>query len=420
MQPATEPATDRLPLIDTPDGAAARPRYRGGVSAAAPFRWRQRTSDGPYDALRARTMSTVAAALFTLSMVPAWIDALAHVAADWYGLAVVVCVVYGLGSIVAVPLARHLVLPAQIAVCLALLGLGLLFVAMSGPTNSWFLLSVLGIIATLMPNAVTVLVTTGTVAGLLALAFVDGTVSEQFPNIVLIVAVTTAAALIVNLIELNGDLKEARGRLAVLAVAEERERIARDLHDILGHSLTTVALKAGLARRILESGDPAASMVQMRDVERLVQQSLNDLRATVSDYKEITLATELAVAASVLRAAGAVADLPTATDTVEPHLQGVFGFVLREAVTNVIRHGRAERVVVRLTPTSITIANDGPSGVRTGNGNGLRGLEERMAAVGGTVEAGPGPHDGFVVRAEADVDPAPRTGTSTGTDGTRS
>jgi two-component system, NarL family, sensor histidine kinase DesK len=244
-------------------------------------------------------------------------------------------------------------------------------------------------------------VTALTAVGLLALAWLNGMVTEQFSNIVVLVAVTAAAALIVHLVDLNADLQEARGQIAALAVARERERIARDLHDILGHSLTTVALKAGLARKVLQAGDPDLTAVQIRDVERLVQQALTDLRATVSDYKEITLAVELAVGAEVLRAAGMSADLPTASDTVDSRLQGVFGFVLREALTNVVRHSAAHRVVVRLTEDSITISNDGPVAGPVVLGNGLRGLEERMAAVGGAVEAGPGPDDGFVVRARA-------------------
>ncbi len=369
------------------------------MSVAGASRWRTRTSSGAYDDRRARTLSAVAAALFTLSMVPAWADALGGVPARHHGFAATICVVYGLGSVVAVPLSRQLPLLAQVAVCGALLALGLTFVGLSGSTNSWFLLSALGIVATLMPTLVTAVVTALTVVGLLGIAVADGSVGAQISNIVLIVAVTTAAALIVNLIELNADLEEARGRLAVLAVNEERERIARDLHDILGHSLTTVALKAGLSRRVLENGDVATGVEQIRDVERLVQQALTDLRATVSDCKEITLATELAVAASVLRAAGADADLPTASDSVPSELQQVFGFVLREAVTNVMRHGCAGHVTVRLTENSITVANDGPRGERTSGGNGLRGLEERMTAVGGRLEAGPGPRDGFVVRA---------------------
>jgi two-component system, NarL family, sensor histidine kinase DesK len=374
--------------------------YRGPVPAAA-SRWQSRASAGLHDAGRPRALSTVAAALFTLSMVPAWLYAIGATPPDLRVPAVVVCVVYAVAGVVAVPLARRSSLPVQVGVCVTLLGLGLVLVGLCGLDHSWILLSALGIVATLMPIAVTAVVTGLTAGGLLVLAWVTGTVAEQFSNMVVIVAVTTAAALIVHLVELNAELREARGQVAALAVTRERERIARDLHDILGHSLTTVALKAGLARRVLEAGDAERSAVQIRDVERLVQQALTDLRATVSDYKEITLAAELAVGAEVLRAAGVSADLPTASDTVDSRLQGVFGFVLREALTNVVRHGSARHVVVRLTEDSITISNDGPVDGPVVLGNGLRGLEERMAAVGGALEAGPGPDGGFVVRAVA-------------------
>ncbi len=369
------------------------------------MRWHARASSGPHDTGRPRALSTVAAALFTLSLIPAWVHAVREVAPGHRTVAVVVCVVYAVACVVAVPLARRLTLPAQVGTCVVLLGTGLAFVGLSGLSNSWIVLPALGIVAALMPITVTAVVTAVTATALLAAAAISGTLAVQFTNIVIIVAVTAAAALIVNLVELNADLREARGQIATLAVVKERERIARDLHDILGHSLTTVALKAGLARRVLDAGDPDRAAVQIADVERLVQQALTDLRATVSDYKEITLATELAVGAEVLRAAGVSADLPTASDTVDSRLQGVFGFVLREAITNVVRHGSARHVVVRLTESSITISNDGPIGVPAPMGNGLRGLEERMAAVDGTLIAGPGPYDGFVVRAEAPLEP---------------
>lgn len=356
---------------------------------------------------RPRVLSTAAAVLFTLCLVPAWVGAVQGVAPEHRVTAVVVGAVYALGCVVAVPLTHALPRPVQAATCVVLLGPGLGFVALSGLEDSWFLLPALGIVAALMPTVVTAVVTAVTAGVLLALATADGSVAAQFPNVVVLVAVTAAAALIVALVELNADLRDARGRLATLAVVNERERIARDLHDVLGHNLTAVALKTGLARRVLEAGDPERAAVQIGDVERLVQQSLTDLRATVSDYREITLATELAVAAEVLRAAGTTAELPTDTDTVDPALQGVFGFVLREAVTNVVRHGSAHHVVVRLTGTSLSVADDGPPRPPAPRGNGLRGLEERMAAVGGALEAGPGPDGGFVVRALGPAPPPP-------------
>ncbi len=144
-------------------------------------------------------------------------------------------------------------------------------------------------------------------------------------------------------VRLNIKLRETQEQLAVAAVVAERERIGRDLHDILGHSLTAIAVKAGLARRLLER-DPAAAGQEIADVERLAREALADVRATASGYREVSLAGELAVAAAVLQAAGIRAELPRAVDSVNPAAREVFGYVIREAVTNVVRHSGAEQL----------------------------------------------------------------------------
>ena len=189
-------------------------------------------------------------------------------------------------------------------------------------------------------------------------------------------------------VRLNIKLRETQEQLAVAAVVAERERIGRDLHDILGHSLTAIAVKAGLARRLLER-DPAAAGVALADV-----------RATASGYRQVSLAGELAVAAAVLQASGIRAELPRAVDAVNPAAREAFGYVIREAVTNVVRHSGASSCTVTLEPNSIEIVDDGrgPAAVEQ-CGNGLRGLADRLAVVGGTIEAGPLPDGGFHVRA---------------------
>jgi len=207
-------------------------------------------------------------------------------------------------------------------------------------------------------------------------------------------------------VRLNIELRATREQLAEAAVAAERERIGRDLHDILGHSLTAIAVKAGLARRLLGRDDDAAA-VEIGDVERLARDALGDVRATTSGMREVSLAGELAVAGTVLRAAGIEAVLPQAVDDVDPTARQLFGYVLREAVTNVVRHSHARTCTVELTPGSIRIADDGPIGTRSSGsaavdlepGNGLVGLAARVTATGGTFSAAPGAHGGFVVLA---------------------
>ncbi len=182
-------------------------------------------------------------------------------------------------------------------------------------------------------------------------------------------------------------LAEARAELASLAAENERFRIARDLHDLLGHSLTTITVKAGLAAR-LGAGEHGQAIQEMTEVEALARQTLGDVRATVASYRDVTLAGELANGRQLLRAAGITADLPSAVDNADPVHQELFGWVVREGITNVVRHSRAASCAVRLSASSIEIVDDGVGGPASA-GNGLTGLRERVAAAGGIVDAGP-------------------------------
>jgi two-component system, NarL family, sensor histidine kinase DesK len=197
----------------------------------------------------------------------------------------------------------------------------------------------------------------------------------------------------------NRELAEARVQLARLAAENERFRIARDLHDVLGHSLTTITVKAGLARQLGET-DPARSRQEIAEVEDLARRSLADVRATVSNYRDVTLAGELATGRELLRAAGVDADLPRAVDAVDPANQELFGWVVREGLTNVVRHAHASSCSVRLSSCSVEIVDDGVGeNGGSGAGNGLAGLRERVAAAGGVVDAGPVQPKGWRLRA---------------------
>ena len=188
------------------------------------------------------------------------------------------------------------------------------------------------------------------------------------------------------IIRSNILLAAARAEVARLAAENERSRIARDLHDLLGHSLTTITVKAGLARR-LATRDPERAAEEIAEVEELSRRSLADVRAAVSGYRDVTLAGELASAREVLSAAGVTAELPGAVDVVDPRLAELFGWVVREGITNVVRHARAQRCTVSLGRNWVEIVDDGRGGT-AGAGNGLTGLRERVEAVGGTVQAG--------------------------------
>jgi two-component system, NarL family, sensor histidine kinase DesK len=196
-----------------------------------------------------------------------------------------------------------------------------------------------------------------------------------------------------NVLHGNRALAEARSELARLAAENERSRIARDLHDLLGHSLTTITVKAELARH-LGSRDISAALREIAEVEALSRRALADVRAAVTNYREVSLAGELASGRELLRAAGIAPDFPATTEVVDAEAQELFGWVLREGLTNVARHSHAHTCTVRITGTRLEITDDGV-GTAPGCGTGLSGLRERVEAAGGTLEAGPVPPRGW-------------------------
>ena len=165
----------------------------------------------------------------------------------------------------------------------------------------------------------------------------------------------------------------------------ERRRSDRDLHDILGHSLTVVTVKAELAQKLLDV-DVERARAEVADLERLSRDALVDVRRAVEGYREITLPGELVRARVALRAAEIEADLPTSTDDIPSELRELFAWAVREGVTNVIRHSGARHCTVRLTATTAEISDDGPTAPSpNGHGSGLAGLRERAAEAGATV-----------------------------------
>jgi two-component system sensor histidine kinase DesK len=229
---------------------------------------------------------------------------------------------------------------------------------------------------------------------------VDGAV--DWSDTFVLLMMTAGLVTVTQLIRTVNQLRAAHDRIRELAVADERTRLARDLHDVLGHSLTTITVKAGLARRILESGaEPAGALAEVRDAERLSRQALTEIRATVSGYRRPSLAAELAGVHEALRAADIDAVLPQAVDDVAEELREPFAYVLREGVTNVIRHSGATRCEVLLGPRCLEIRDDGQPTNGLAAGSGLTGLTERMAAVGGRLTAEPLPGKGFRLYAEA-------------------
>lgn len=197
----------------------------------------------------------------------------------------------------------------------------------------------------------------------------------------------------------RAQLREVtRRQQGELAIVEERNRVARDVHDILGHSLTVITVKTELAQRLLDD-DPSRARQELADVERLAREALAGVRDTVGGLGEVSLAGELANARTALRAAGIEAELPDPADLPERH--GVaFGWVLREAVTNVVRHSGARHCRVRVGDRMIEITDDGRGVCGAVFGSGLSGLRERVRAAGGHLVVATPPAGGTLVRAE--------------------
>ena len=199
-----------------------------------------------------------------------------------------------------------------------------------------------------------------------------------------IVAASVAIFGVRSMISRNVELVRAHEENAELAVENERNRFARDLHDILGHSLTVITVKAELANKLLDV-DAERARAEIADLERLSRDALADVRRAVEGYRELSLPGELARARTALEAAQIEAVLPNSADDVPSERRELFAWAIREGVTNVIRHSNASRCTVVLRGDRVEIRDDGIGAGDPGTGNGLTGLRERAAALHGTV-----------------------------------
>ncbi|MFF2850244.1 sensor histidine kinase [Streptomyces sp. NPDC058001] len=218
-------------------------------------------------------------------------------------------------------------------------------------------------------------------------------------------ALTATAGFSVWLLNAVYELDDARETRARLAVAEERLRFGRDLHDIIGRNLAVIALKSELAVQLTRRERPEAEE-QMIEVQRIARESQREVREVVRGYREADLASELAGAQSVLTAAGIVCEFTGTATGLPPAVQSTLAWVVRETTTNVLRHGDASRCAVALEEVGgvvrLTVESDGVplAGARSSGGTGLAGLRERLGGVGGTLTAGA---EGRVFRVVAEV-----------------
>jgi two-component system, NarL family, sensor histidine kinase DesK len=188
---------------------------------------------------------------------------------------------------------------------------------------------------------------------------------------------------------MNRKLRKANEEVENLAKVAERERIARDLHDVLGHTLSVITLKSELAGKLIDR-DPERAGREIREVEQISRQALTDVRDAIRGYRSQGLAAELVQAKSTLETAGLTVQCDAATTVKLPAMQeSVLSLAVREAVTNVVRHARARTCRMRLEQQNgscrLEIHDDGRGG-SNGEGNGLRGMRERVEMLGGTLQ----------------------------------
>ncbi|MEJ3403378.1 sensor histidine kinase [Rathayibacter sp. YIM 133350] len=198
---------------------------------------------------------------------------------------------------------------------------------------------------------------------------------------VIILSISMMMASFARVLASMNQLTATQREMERLAAEQERSRVARDMHDILGHSLTVITVKAELARRLMDV-DPERARREIGEVEDLSRVALADVRSTVAGFRGVNLVAELAAARSALSSAGITADLPSTTDAVPPERRELAAWVVREGVTNVIRHSGAHLCRVRLDADAIEVADDGIGVASQVPGTGLTGLRERAEAVG--------------------------------------
>ena len=207
------------------------------------------------------------------------------------------------------------------------------------------------------------------------------------------------------------QLQAAREEIARLAVAEERLRFARDLHDLLGQSLAMIVLKSEVVARRLppEAGELRDEILEVVDAAR---KALDEVREAVAGYRLPKLEEELARAQSALRTAGIASSYENLAGRLTPSEEAVLGWAVREAVTNVIRHSGARRCRIELhreaASVHLEVVDDGRGGSAMIPGSGLRGIRERAEAMGGDAEAG-ATREGFHTRVRLPANPLATT-----------
>ncbi len=242
------------------------------------------------------------------------------------------------------------------------------------------------------------------IAGLAIITLVLGIFSGMAWLVLPTAAIGLWATAFVRQVAAVAELKAAREELARLAVSEERLRFARDLHDLLGHSLSLITLKSELAGRLLPAA-PERAATEVRDIEGVARQALSEVREAVAGYRRPSLDEELKGASEMLEAAGISCRIENEVGVLPSEVDAILAWTVREGTTNVIRHSQAKHCRVLLARDGeevyAEITDDG-EGSQKGNpktpASGLSGLAERVRTLAGQVEAGSPPDGGFRLR----------------------
>jgi two-component system, NarL family, sensor histidine kinase DesK len=206
----------------------------------------------------------------------------------------------------------------------------------------------------------------------------------------------------------NAKLQMAHEEIEQLAKMAERERIARDLHDVLGHTLSVIVLKSELAGRLFQR-DPQRAAAEIADVEMISRKALTEVREAIRGYRAEGLAAEIKRAQGTLDAAGVTLVCEVKPPEMNPAVESVVSLVVREAVTNIVRHAQASQCSMVFSAqnghTSLVIEDDGRGGARA-EGNGIRGMRERVESLGGqfTVDGNRGTRLTILVPTEANTE----------------
>ncbi|MGB7598916.1 MAG: sensor histidine kinase [Candidatus Sulfotelmatobacter sp.] len=271
-----------------------------------------------------------------------------------------------------------------------MVALGMLYIPINGGASTFFIFA-----AAFLPFAVET--QAKAIAGMLAIVAIAGVEGwllhlagwEVFYSAIFPLVVGGGNLFFAERNRMNRKLRKANEEIEHLAKVAERERIARDLHDVLGHTLSVITLKAELAGKLIDR-DPQRAGQEIREVEQISRQALSDVRDTIRGYRSKGLVAELAQAKSTLETAGVVVQCDASTMVKLPALhEGVLSLAVREAVTNVVRHAHARTCHLRLEQQNgsfrLEIVDDGRGGP-VGEGNGLRGMRERVEMLGGTLD----------------------------------